>query len=129
MVGVGPYKIGIGCFSSKHATLRVKANTGWLKIRLMCQIGVMCLPVDLLQWASIKNPTNCISLVQSTPHCWYATCSRHDIVEKLLIWCWQSLHTRGKVTTIYYTPAPRRGRGVYWLTSVRPRYFSSHFSQ
>ena len=32
-----------------------------------------------------------------------------------------------------YTPAPRRGRGVYCFTSVRlsvrPRYFSSHFSQ
>ena len=27
-----------------------------------------------------------------------------------------------------YTPAPRRGRGVYCFTSVRPRYFSSHFS-
>jgi hypothetical protein len=35
------------------------------------------------------------------------------------------------------TPAPRRGRGVYCFTSVRPpvhpsvrpRYFSSHFSQ
>jgi hypothetical protein len=30
---------------------------------------------------------------------------------------------------LYYTPAPRRGRGVYCFTSVRPRYFSSHFSQ
>jgi hypothetical protein len=33
----------------------------------------------------------------------------------------------------YYTPTPRRGRGVYCFTSVRPsvhpRYFSSHFSQ
>jgi len=33
----------------------------------------------------------------------------------------------------HYTPAPRRGRGVYCITSVRPavrpRYFSSHFSQ
>ena len=32
-----------------------------------------------------------------------------------------------------YIPAPRRGRGVYCFTSVRPsvrpRYFSSHFSQ
>jgi hypothetical protein len=32
-----------------------------------------------------------------------------------------------------YTPAPRRGRRVYCFTSfrpsVRPRYFSSHFSQ
>jgi hypothetical protein len=32
-----------------------------------------------------------------------------------------------------YTPTPRRGRGVYCFTSVRlsvrPRYFSSHFSQ
>ena len=37
----------------------------------------------------------------------------------------------------FYTPAPRRRRGVYCFTSVRlsyrpsvrPRYFSSHFSQ
>ena len=32
-----------------------------------------------------------------------------------------------------YIPAPRRGSGVYCFTSVRPsvrpRYFSSHFSQ
>ena len=32
---------------------------------------------------------------------------------------------------IYYTPAPRRGRGVYCFTSVhpsvRPRNFSPHF--
>jgi hypothetical protein len=35
--------------------------------------------------------------------------------------------------TFNYTPAPRRGRGVYCFTSVRPSvrpiYFSSHFSQ
>jgi hypothetical protein len=34
---------------------------------------------------------------------------------------------------IYYTPAPRTGRGggipFYLCPSVRPRYFSSHFSQ
>ena len=34
---------------------------------------------------------------------------------------------------VFYTPTPRRGRGVYCFTSVRPsvrpRYFSSHFSQ
>jgi hypothetical protein len=29
----------------------------------------------------------------------------------------------------FYTPTPRRGRGVYCFTSVHPRYFSSHFSQ
>jgi hypothetical protein len=29
----------------------------------------------------------------------------------------------------FYTPAPRRGKGVYCFTSVRPRYFLSHFSQ
>jgi hypothetical protein len=32
-------------------------------------------------------------------------------------------------TNSIYTPAPQRRRGVYCFTSVRPRYFSSHFSQ
>jgi hypothetical protein len=38
-----------------------------------------------------------------------------------------------KELIVNYTPAPRRERGVYCFTSVRlsvrPRYFSSHFSQ
>jgi len=37
------------------------------------------------------------------------------------------------VQDIFHTPAPRMGREVYCFTSVhpsiRPRYFSSHFSQ
>jgi hypothetical protein len=40
---------------------------------------------------------------------------------------------RTVVVYICYTPAPRRGRGVYCFTSVRPfvrpRFISSHFSQ
>ena len=30
------YKIGICCFSAKHAALRAK--TGWLGIRIMCRV-------------------------------------------------------------------------------------------
>jgi hypothetical protein len=43
------YKIGICCFSTKHAALRSKskrAKTGWLRIRIMCQSGATCLSVD-----------------------------------------------------------------------------------
>ena len=41
------YKIGIFCFSGKHAALkRERAKTGWLRIRIMCLRGVTCLPSD-----------------------------------------------------------------------------------
>jgi hypothetical protein len=43
-----------------------------------------------------------------------------------------SLWTHSSIL-FFYTPAPRRGRRVHCFTSVRPsvrpRYFSSHFSQ
>ena len=39
------YKIGICCFSTKHAALR-RAKTGWLGIRIMCLSGATCIPTD-----------------------------------------------------------------------------------
>ena len=36
------HKIGICCFSEKHAIL----TTGWLRIRIMCPSGVTCLSTD-----------------------------------------------------------------------------------
>ena len=41
------YKIGICCFSAKHAALRRKSKEqGWLGIRIMCPSGATCLPAD-----------------------------------------------------------------------------------
>ena len=41
------YKIGICCFSAKHAALRRnKAKIGWPGIRIMRPSGATCLPVD-----------------------------------------------------------------------------------
>ena len=38
------FKIGICCFSAKHAALRRK--TGWLRIRIMCLSGATFLTAD-----------------------------------------------------------------------------------
>jgi hypothetical protein len=43
------HRMGICCFSAKHAALRSKNKPGWLGIRIMCQSGTTCLPVDLFQ--------------------------------------------------------------------------------
>ena len=40
------YKLGICCFSAKHAALRRKSNTGQLGIRIMCPSGATRLPAD-----------------------------------------------------------------------------------
>jgi len=40
------YKIGICCFSTKHAALRSRSNDCWLDIRIICQSKATCLPVD-----------------------------------------------------------------------------------
>ena len=40
------YEIGICCFFSENQHLGVRAKTGWLEIRIMCQSGATCLPVD-----------------------------------------------------------------------------------
>ena len=43
------YEIGIGCFSTKHVTLKSKSN-GWLVgNRIMCPSGATCLSADLFQ--------------------------------------------------------------------------------
>jgi len=53
-----------------------------------------CLPADCCfdELHLLKNPTRCVGLVQSGHHNESSrpnvTCSRHDIAEKLLIWCW-----------------------------------------
>jgi hypothetical protein len=55
-----------------------------------------CLPADCCfdELHLLKNPTRCVGLVQSGHHHHHessrpnVTCSRHDIAEKLLIWCW-----------------------------------------
>ena len=57
--------ISICCFSSIYWE---RAKTGWHRIRIKCLIGVTCLSTDLFQWASTKNPTKHVSLVQSRPH-------------------------------------------------------------
>ena len=40
------YKIGICCFSAKHAALKSKSKDGWLGIRIMSPSGGTCLPAD-----------------------------------------------------------------------------------
>ena len=42
------YRIGISCFSTKHAALmRERAKTGWLRIRIMCTSGATTfIPAD-----------------------------------------------------------------------------------
>ena len=51
------YEIGIGCFSTKHATLMSKNN------------GATCLSAELFQWANAKqNPAKHVGLIQSGPH-------------------------------------------------------------
>ena len=38
------YQIGNCCFSAKHAALKRKAKTGWLRIK--CPSGATCLSTD-----------------------------------------------------------------------------------
>ena len=64
------YEIGNCCFSSKHAALKRKSK-GWLAQNLdnVSEWGDMSIHGLLFQWAStIKNPTQCVGLVQSWPH-------------------------------------------------------------
>jgi hypothetical protein len=59
------YKIGICCFSAKHAALR----SYWLRIRIMCGVEWHVYPrtVVLVSW-HYKNPTRRVGLEQSWPH-------------------------------------------------------------
>jgi hypothetical protein len=59
------YKIGICCFSAKLASLRSKSKD-WLAWN---QHNVSdCIHGLLFQWASTKNPTQCVDLEESGPH-------------------------------------------------------------
>ena len=40
------YRIGICCFSARHAALGERAKTGLLGIRIMCPSGATCLSED-----------------------------------------------------------------------------------
>jgi hypothetical protein len=40
------YKIGICCFSAKHAAFRRKRKVGCLEMRIMCASGTTCLSAD-----------------------------------------------------------------------------------
>ena len=80
------YKIGICCFSTKHAVLRRKSNG----IRIMCLSGATCLSADCcFSEQHYKNPNSAFwsstTQTSSSSHC-KLTCSRHDIAEKLLNW-------------------------------------------
>ena len=64
------YKLGICCFSAKHAALTGEiAKTGWLGISIMCPSGATCLSADCCfsERADYKNPTKRVGLVQSRP--------------------------------------------------------------
>jgi len=63
------YKIGICCFSTKHAALRSKSK-GWLARNQdnVSEWSDMSTRGLLFQWASTKNPTQHIGPEQSEPH-------------------------------------------------------------
>ena len=80
------YKIGICCFSTKHAVLRRKSNG----IRIMCLSGATCLSTDCCfsEQALLKSNSafwSSTTQISSSSHC-KLTCSCHDIAEKLLNW-------------------------------------------
>jgi hypothetical protein len=59
------YKIGMCCFSAKHAALRRKSKTGWLGIRIMCPSGATFLSADCC--------FNELALYKSNSTCWSRT--------------------------------------------------------
>jgi hypothetical protein len=55
------YKIGIYCFSAKHAAWEERAKNDWFWIRIMCQStnkllfqGVSTIKIQLVYWFSTK---------------------------------------------------------------------------
>ena len=62
------YKIGICCFSVKHAALR-RRSKGWLAKNQdnVSEWGDMSICGLLFQWAITKNQTKHVGLVQSGP--------------------------------------------------------------
>ena len=82
------FKIGICCFSAKHAALRRK-NKDWLARNKnnVSERSDMSIIGLLFQWAStIQFNTTCWSKRTSSSSYWKWTCSRHDIAENLLNW-------------------------------------------
>ena len=71
------HRIGICCFSAKHAALRRKSKDWLARIRIMCPSGATCLPADLFQLTLLKSNSACVGLVQSVPH--------HHLIENLLV--------------------------------------------
>ena len=64
------YKIGVCCFSAKHAALRRKSND-WLARNQnnVSESGDMSIRALLFQWAStIQIQLKCVDLEQSGPH-------------------------------------------------------------
>jgi hypothetical protein len=84
------YKIGICCFSAKHAALRRKSKD-WL-VRNQNNVSEwnhMSTRGLLFQWAStIKFQLSCWSSTKHTSSSshWKLTCSHHDTAEELLNW-------------------------------------------
>ena len=54
----------ICCFPAKH--YGVRANTGWLAVRILCPSGATYLL--LFQWATVKIQNKSVGLVQSQHH-------------------------------------------------------------
>ena len=84
------YKIGICCFSPKHAALQgVRAKTGWLGIKIMCPSAVTYLPVDCFSELALIKIQPSVLVMYKVPVdviiSLNVTCSHHDVAEKLLI--------------------------------------------
>ena len=84
------YKIGICCFSAKHAALRRKSND-WLPQNLdnASECGNMSILRLLFQWANTKQIQHYIAYWSSTKQTsssshWKLTCFYHDIAELAL---------------------------------------------
>ena len=84
------YKIGICCFSAKHAALRRKSKDWLLGIRITCPSGATCLPADCCFCGLVLKRSNsaCWSSTKLTSSSspWKLTCFHYDIAEKLLNW-------------------------------------------
>jgi hypothetical protein len=76
------YKIGICCFSAKHAALRRKSKD-WLARNQNNVSADCCFTMKSISacWFSTMQTSSS----SSSSH-WKLTCSRHDIAEKLLNW-------------------------------------------
>jgi hypothetical protein len=78
------YKIGICCFSAKHAALRRKSKD-WLA-RIQDNVSELSdMSIRGLLWKSHSACWSSTKRITTTSH-WKLTCSRHDIAEKLLNW-------------------------------------------